>query len=99
MVDATSLASADASKIASLLQSTQESEDGSESLGAPAGNVYEGKSGGIIETMQDLHEKAEGQLAEARATETKAPAEGDFSVTSSDLAEDEKALSTLHHDC
>merc|ERR1719267_264003 len=136
MVEAASMRSADASKITALLQSTQESEDGSDSLGAPAGNVYEGKSGGIIETMQDLHEKAEGQLAEARATETKAlqayqmlaaslkdeikyaqkdmdgakknlgasneakaTAEGDLSVTSSDLAEDEKALSTLHHDC
>merc|ERR1711974_587104 len=30
-----------------------------------------GSSGGIIETMQDLYEKAEAQLEEARNTETK----------------------------
>merc|ERR1719352_908860 len=40
-------------------------------MGAPAAAVYKGKSGGIIETMQDLFEKAEAQLEEARATETK----------------------------
>merc|ERR1719389_852864 len=71
MVEATSLSTADATKLASLLQSSQESEDGSESLGAPAAQVYKNKSGGIIETMQDLYDKAEAQLEEARKTETK----------------------------
>merc|ERR1719262_396221 len=69
MVEATSLSSADASKLTALLQNSQESED--DSMGAPAAAVYKGKSGGIIETMQDLFEKAEAQLEEARATETK----------------------------
>merc|ERR1719281_409340 len=69
MVDATSLSSADGSKLASLLQSSEDSED--ESLGAPAAQVYKNKSGGIVETMQDLYEKGEAQLDEARATETK----------------------------
>merc|ERR1719359_2680394 len=68
MVDATSLNSADASKLASLLQSSEDSED--DSLGAPAAQVYKNKSGGIIETMQDLYDKAEEQLAEARKKET-----------------------------
>merc|ERR1719456_1176455 len=71
MVEATSLSSADASRLTALLQDSQESEDGSDALGAPAGAVYKGKSGGIIETMQDLFEKAEAQLEEARKTETK----------------------------
>jgi len=98
--------------------------------------VYKGKSGGIVETMQDLYEKGEAQLEEARQTETKnlrafemmaqglkdeikyanqdldkakknlaasaeakATAEGDLAVTSKDLDEDNKALSTLHQDC
>merc|ERR1719327_1454029 len=69
MVEATSLSSADASKLTALLQNSQESED--DSMGAPAAAVYKGKSGGIIETMQDLLEKAEAQLEEARQTETK----------------------------
>merc|ERR1719214_346352 len=63
MVEATSLSSADASKLTALLQNSQESED--DSMGAPAAAVYKGKSGGIIETMQDLFEKAEAQLEEA----------------------------------
>merc|ERR1719321_2284203 len=71
MVDATSLSSADATKLTALLQNAQESEDGSDSLGAPAAAVYKGQSGGIIETMQDLYEKAEAQLEEARQTEKK----------------------------
>merc|ERR1719238_2289154 len=69
MVEATSLSSADASKLTALLQNMDSSE--SDSLGAPAAAVYKGKSGGIIETMQDLFEKAEAQLEEARKTETK----------------------------
>merc|ERR1719182_369012 len=72
MVEAASLSSADASKLSSFLQNAQESEDGSDSLGAPAAAVYKGQSGGIIETMQDLYEKAEAQLEEARGTEKKA---------------------------
>merc|ERR1719263_2509004 len=69
MVEATSLSSADASKLTALLQNSQESEE--DSMGAPAAAVYKGKSGGIIETMQDLFEKAEAQLEEARQTESK----------------------------
>merc|ERR1719478_1689028 len=71
MVEATSLSTADGAKLTALLQNSQESEDGSDSLGAPAAQVYKNKSGGIIETMQDLYEKGEAQLEEARKTETK----------------------------
>jgi len=69
MVQATSLSSADASQLTVLVKSSQ--QDGDEELGAPAGAVYTSSSGGIVGTMQDLYEKAEAQLAEARATETK----------------------------
>merc|ERR1740138_1867023 len=71
MVEATSLSSADATKLTEFLQNAQADEDGSDDLGAPAAAVYKGKSGGIIETMEDLHEKAETQLEKARAAETK----------------------------
>merc|ERR1719265_1228642 len=69
MVEATSLSSADASKLTALLQNTQ--EDSSEELGAPAGATFQSSSGGIVGTLQDLFEKAETQLEEARRTETK----------------------------
>jgi len=69
MVDAATLSTADASKLTALLQNSQESDDSE--LGAPAAAVYEGKSGGIVETMEDLHDKAETQLAKARGAEKK----------------------------
>jgi hypothetical protein len=67
MVEAASMNSESASKLAAFLQNDQDDSD----MGAPAATVYEGKSGGIIGTMQDLYEKAESQLEKARAAETK----------------------------
>jgi hypothetical protein len=71
MVQATSISSADATKLSSFLQNSEASEDGSDALGAPAAAVYKGQSGGIIETMQDLYDKGEAQLEESRSAETK----------------------------
>jgi len=69
MVEATSLSTADASKLTALLQNSQDSEDSE--MGAPAAAVYKSQSGGIVDTIQDLHDKAEAQLDEARKAETK----------------------------
>jgi hypothetical protein len=60
--------SADASKLTALVQSASSDED--EELSAPAGAVYESKSGNIVETIQGLQEKAEDQLDKARGKET-----------------------------
>jgi len=70
LVEASTLTSADAKGIAALVQ-TQQSNDDSET-GAPDPAVYKGQSGGIIDTLGDLLEKAEGQLAELRNKETAA---------------------------
>jgi len=67
MVTATSLSTADASRLSAFLQNSEDSEE----MGAPAAATYEGHSDGIIGTLQDLFEKAETQLEEARKTETK----------------------------
>merc|ERR1719356_1725850 len=66
------LSSADASRLTALVQSSQKSEDDEDALGAPAGAIYESHSGGIIETLEDLLEKAQSQLADARKKETEA---------------------------
>merc|ERR1719171_1201573 len=71
MVDASSLSTEDSSKLTAFSQNMQASEDGSDSLGAPAAAVYKSQSGGIVETMQDLYDKGEAQLEEVRKTETK----------------------------
>jgi chromosome segregation ATPase len=68
MVQATAINSAEAAKLTALVQSSEDSDE----MGAPAGAVYTSSSGGIVGTLQDLFDKAEGQLAEARKTETKA---------------------------
>jgi hypothetical protein len=71
MVRATAFNSADAGRLTALVQSSQDSadEDDDADAGAPAGAVYEGHSGGIIETLEDLLEKAQAQLDDARKKE------------------------------
>jgi len=66
MVQAQSLSGADARKLTALVQTTSNDDD----EGAPDPAAYENQSGGIIDTMNDLLEKAQTQLESARATET-----------------------------
>jgi len=66
MVDAQSLSSADGKKLASLVQTQSEDED----PGAPDPAVYENQSGGVLDTMNSVLEKAQTQLDSARAKET-----------------------------
>jgi len=68
MVNAQSLSSADGSKLSALIQSAHNSED--EDSGAPDPAVYENQSGGILDVLNDLLEKAQGELDSARQTET-----------------------------
>merc|ERR1719380_399067 len=70
MVQASVLSSADASRLTALVQ-TQQGDSDSE-MGAPAAQVYEGHSDGIIGTLEGLTEKAEGQLDKARKAESTA---------------------------
>jgi chromosome segregation ATPase len=70
MVQASVLSSADASRLTTLVQTQQESEDSDTAAGAPAASVYEGHSDGIIGTLEGLTEKAEGQLDKARKSES-----------------------------
>mmetsp|Transcript_43684 Transcript_43684/g.81564 ORF Transcript_43684/g.81564 Transcript_43684/m.81564 type:complete len:682 (+) Transcript_43684:90-2135(+) len=66
MVQASALSSADATKLTALVQ---QGEDDSET-GAPAGEVYTSKSGGIVATLTDLLDKAQEQLTSAQKDET-----------------------------
>merc|ERR1719311_1540197 len=72
MVQASAFSSADASRLTALLQSSQPDSDADTdgALNAPDAAVYEGHSGGIIQTLEGLLEKAEAQLDTARKTET-----------------------------
>merc|ERR1719390_254526 len=69
LVQASVINSADSKRLAALVQSSQESQDSEDELGAPAAAVYKGHSDGIIGTLEDLREKAESQLEQARKAE------------------------------
>jgi len=132
MVDAQSLSSADSKKLTALVQSS--SDDDSE--GAPDPAAHENQSGGVVGVLNDLLEKAQGELDAARtkeaadlanfqmlhqsltdevkfankemdeakkskseSTESKATAQGDLDVTTTDLNNDVTELANLHHNC
>jgi hypothetical protein len=65
--DAASLSGKDESALASLVQQ----EDGDDSMGAPKEAAYSKQSGGIMDLIEDMKEKAEGQLQDLRQTEIK----------------------------
>jgi len=69
LVQASAIDSADATKLTALVQSAQESNASDDDTGAPAAAAYEGKSGGIIDVLGDLSEKAEKQLEDLRKKE------------------------------
>jgi len=67
LVDASLINSQDAEKLTSLMQGSESEDD--EDTGAPAASVYEGHSGGIIDTLESILDKAKDSLAKARGTE------------------------------
>merc|ERR1719453_1909714 len=67
MVKASSISSADGSMLKSFVQTN--SDDDEDDMGAPDAAVYKGHSGGIIDTLGGLLEKAENQLSSATQTE------------------------------
>jgi len=68
MVEASMFGSADAHRLTALVQSAQTSDD--EEIGAPAAAVYESKSGGVVDALSDLLDKAQTQLSDAMKKET-----------------------------
>jgi len=134
MVKAQGLTAADGKRLTALVQSSQSDDD--EELGAPDPAVFESSSGGVVGVLNDLLEKAQGELDAARqkeqadlnnfemlkasltdeikfankemdeakqsksgSEETKATAEGDLGVTTTDLNNDVSSLADLHHEC
>merc|ERR1719207_227380 len=50
----------------------QGDNDSDSELGAPDPEVYKSHSGGIVDVLEDMKEKAEGELSEARKAEMNA---------------------------
>merc|ERR1719284_702387 len=70
VVDAAGFSTSDRQKLMALVQSKQSDEDSD--VGAPAAATYKSHSSGIIDVLEDLKEKAEAELAEARKAESSA---------------------------
>jgi len=68
VIDAASFSAQDQKNLVALVQSQQGAGD--EELGAPAAAVYKSKSGGIFDILEDMKEKAEGQLGDLRKAES-----------------------------
>merc|ERR1712156_313276 len=64
VADAAAFSVADTQRLLALAQVDQSDE-----FGAPAAAAYKSQSGGIIEVLEDMKEKAESQLAELRKAE------------------------------
>merc|ERR1719487_3252586 len=70
VIDAASFSIQDQKNLMALVQSQQNSDSDDEELGAPAAAVYKSHSSSIFDVLEDMKEKAEGQLAELRKAES-----------------------------
>merc|ERR1719284_564685 len=69
MVKAQSLSAAEGQRLTALVQDKQSSDSDDDDSGAPQAAAYSNQSGGIVDTLNDLLEKAQTQLDTARAKE------------------------------
>merc|ERR1719465_141117 len=68
VIDAAAIDSSDKQTLLGLVQSQQESDD--DAPGAPAAAVYKTHSTNIFDVLEDLKEKAEGELSALRKAES-----------------------------
>jgi chromosome segregation ATPase len=70
VIDATSLNGRDKQKLMTLVQrSSEQDDDEDEPAGAPSAEAYKSHSSNIVDVLDDMKEKAESQLADARKAE------------------------------
>merc|ERR1719160_1853985 len=72
VIEAAAFTGADKQKLLGLIQNMQGDENDDAELGAPAPDAYKSKSGGIVDALTDMKDKAEGELSEARKAEANA---------------------------
>jgi len=72
VLDAAAFPGSDQKKLMAFVQSQQAADEDDAVLGAPAAATYKSQSGNIVEVLEDMKEKAEGQLGDLRKAETNA---------------------------
>jgi len=71
VMDAASFAAVDKQKLTALVQTQDNSDDDDDDTGAPAAAAYKSQSGGIVDVLADMKDKASGELADLRKAESK----------------------------
>jgi len=72
VVDAAGFSTSDREKLVALVQSKHGATDDDAEFGAPAAATYKSQSSGIVDVLEDLKDKAEGELSDARKGESSA---------------------------
>jgi chromosome segregation ATPase len=72
VIDAAGVGLHDKKKLMGLVQANSGNDDDDDEAGAPAAEAYQSHSRSIIDVLEDLREKAETQLSEARKEESNA---------------------------
>merc|ERR1719195_1141578 len=92
VVDAAGFSGVDKNRLSSLIQSQQTSDDDDALVGAPAAAVYKSHSGGIVDVLVDMKEKAESELSDLRKAENNA--KHNFNMLKQSLVDSVKADNT-----
>merc|ERR1719160_1863477 len=71
LLDATSISTSDKKGLLAFVQNQQGEEDDMAELGAPAPDAYKSKSGGIVDVLTEMKEKADKELSDLRKAENK----------------------------
>jgi len=69
LLDATSISTSDKKDLVAFVQSQHTEEDAMDEMGAPDPAAYKSKSGGIVDVLTDMKEKADEELAGLRKQE------------------------------
>jgi len=72
LVRASAFSTEDANTLTAFVQNSQAAADSDGELGAPEAAIYDTKSGSIVDVLEDLLDKANSQLADARQKEESA---------------------------
>merc|ERR1711920_722281 len=93
ILDAAALSSSDQQTLTALVQSQQGDDADDDEVGSPAAAAYKTHSGNILDVLEDLKEKAEGQLNDLRKAEVNT--KHNFNLLKQSL-EDQIAANTRH---
>merc|ERR1719159_1133394 len=92
VIDAAAFSGDDKQKLLGLIQNMQGDENDDAEFGAPAPDAYKSKSGGIVDTLTDMKEKAEEQLADLRKAESNT--QHNYDMLKQDLTDQISAANT-----